>query len=87
MENKQKSDEFKTLMDYAKAMHSRYFHALSAFYAYEAIKEVFAPNIVGQSEAEENAKTIGRYNNFFMPAQEALRVYFFLELAKIFDSS
>lgn len=87
MKNKPKNTEFKTLMDYAKAMHSRYFHALSAFYAYEAMKEVLAPNIVGQSDAEENAKTIGRYNNFFMPAQEALRIYFFLELAKMFDSS
>lgn len=87
IENKPKNTDFKTLMDYANAMHSRYFHALSAFYAYEAMKEVLAPNIVGQSDAEENAKTIGRYNNFFMPAQEALRIYFFLELAKMFDSS
>ncbi|KKS12948.1 MAG: hypothetical protein UU67_C0036G0004 [Candidatus Daviesbacteria bacterium GW2011_GWB1_41_5] len=87
MKNKPINAEFKTLMDYAKTMHSRYFHALSAFYAYESMKEVLAPNIVGQSEAEENAKTIGRYNNFFMPAQESLRVYFFLELAKMFDSS
>lgn len=88
MSDKQpKSSEFKTLMDYAKAMHSRYFHALSAFYAYEGLREVLATNIVGQSEAEENAKIIGTFNNFFMPAQEALRVYFFLELAKMFDSS
>jgi hypothetical protein len=87
MENKPKNAEFKTLMDYVKIMHSRYFHALSAFYAYEAMKEALAPNIVGRSKAEENAKTVGRYNNFFVPAQEALRVYFFLELAKMFDSS
>lgn len=87
MENKQKSTEFKTLIDYAKELHRRYFRALSAFYAYEALREVIGTNIVGQSEAEENAKTIGRYNNFFGPSQEALRVYFFLELAKMFDSS
>ena len=88
MTNEQsKPSEFKTLMDYTKEMHHRYFRALTAFYAYEALRESIATNIVGQSEAEENAKTIGKYNNFFGPAQEAMRVYFFLELAKMFDSS
>ena len=87
MANKQSKLEFKTLMDYAKEMHHRYFRALSAFYAYEALKEVRAPNLIGQSDAEENAKTMARYNGLFMPAEEALRVYFFLELAKMFDSS
>lgn len=79
--------EFKTLMEYAKEMHHRYFRAISAFYAFEALKEVRAPNIVGQSDAEKNAKTMTRYNGLFTPAEEALRVYFFLELAKMFDSS
>lgn len=82
-----KSTEFETLMSYAKAMHKRYFHALASFYAYEGLQELLAPNVVGQSEAEGNAKTIGKYNNFFGPARESLRVYFFLELAKMFDSS
>ncbi|OGN06899.1 MAG: hypothetical protein A2750_03025 [Candidatus Yanofskybacteria bacterium RIFCSPHIGHO2_01_FULL_45_42] len=81
------SSEFKTLMEYAKEMHHRYFRAISAFYALESLKEVRAPNIVGQSDAEENAKTMARYNGLFTPAEEALRVYFFLELAKMFDSS
>ncbi len=36
---------------------------------------------------KKNAKTIARYSGFFTPSQEALRVYFFLELAKMFDSS
>lgn len=81
------STEFKTLMEYAKEMHHRYFRAISAFYAFEALKEVKAPNIVGQSDAGENAKTMARYNGLFAPAEEALRVYFFLELAKMFDSS
>ena len=74
-------------MEYAKEMHHRYFRAISAFYALESLKEVRAPNIVGQSDAEENAKTMARYNGLFTPAEEALRVYFFLELAKMFDSS
>lgn len=88
MTNKQSnSTEFKTLMDYAKEMHRRYFCAFSAFHAYEALREVRAPNIVGQSDAEENAKTMAKYSGFFTPTEEALRVYFFLELAKMFDSS
>jgi len=88
MTNKQStSTEFKTLMEYAKEIHHRYFRAISAFYAFESLKEVRAPNIVGQSDAKENAKTMARYNGFFTPAEEALRVYFFLELAKMFDSS
>jgi len=86
-EEQTKTTEFKTLMGYAKSMHRRYFHALSAFYAYEALREAVAVNLIGKSEAEENAKTIGDFKNFFLPAQEALRVYFFLELAKMFDSS
>lgn len=85
--NEQRPTEFKTLMEYAKEMHHRYFRAFSAFYAYEALREVRAPNIVGQSDAEENAKTMAKYNGLFTPAEEALRVYFFLELAKMFDSS
>jgi len=56
MANNQKSAEFKTLMDYAKEMHHRYFRALSAFYAFEALKEVRAPNLIGQSDAEKKRK-------------------------------
>jgi len=74
-------------MEYAKEMHHRYFRAISAFYAFEALKEVRTPNIVGQLDAEENAKTMAKYNGLFTTAEEALRVYFFLELAKMFDSS
>lgn len=86
--NKQlETSEFKTLIDYAKTMHRRYFYALSAFYAYESLREMVAPNVVGKSEAEENVKIISHFKNFFILAQEALRIYFFLELAKMFDSS
>jgi hypothetical protein len=79
--------KFKTLMEYAKEMHHRYFRAISAFYAYEALREIAAKNIVGEEAAEENVKTLSKYKNFFTPAHEALREYFFLELAKLFDSS
>ena len=51
------------------------------------MSEQTAPNIVGPKEAEDNVEIIKRYSNFLLPAKEALRVYFFLELAKLFDSS
>lgn len=79
--------EFGTLMAYINDLRSRYFKALSAFYAYEGMRENVAINLLGKAEAQANAETMGRYNNFFVPAQEALRVYFFIELAKLFDAS
>jgi len=81
------SQEFKTLFEYLKNLHSRYFHALSAFYIYESLLELSAPNIIGTKEAEENVKTLNWFKNFFIISKEALRVYFFLELAKLFDES
>lgn len=86
-EQQTKQTELRTLMDYAREMHHRYFRAISALYAYEALRESIAQNILGQSEAEKNVEIIGKYKDFFNPAQEALRIYFFLELAKMFDSS
>ena len=87
MSNKQKDKEFKILMTHIKKMQSRYFHALCAFYAYEALREVAASNIVGKSEASENVRTMDRYKNFFVPTQEALQRHFLLELGKLFDAS
>ncbi len=88
MANKnQRDDQFKTLMTYIKKMQSRYFHALCAFYAYEGLRELAAPNIVGKSKAAENVRTMDRYRNFFVITQEALRHYFFIELSKLFDAS
>lgn len=82
-----KGAEFKTLMSYIKELKSRYFRALSAFYAYEGMRENLATNLLGETEAQANAEAMGRYKDFFVPAQEALRVYFFIELAKLFDAS
>lgn len=42
---------------------------------------------MGDAEANANIDTINRYKNFFLPTREALRVYFFIELAKLFDDS
>lgn len=88
MTNKnQKDKEFNTLMAHIKRMQSRYFHALCSFYAYEGMLEIAAPNIVGKPKAAENVRTMDRYRNFFVIAQEALQHYFFLELGKLFDAS
>lgn len=81
------SHEFTTIISYIEKMESRYFSALSAFYVYEALREQIAPNIVGQKVAEENVKILSTFNEFFGPSKEALRVYFFIELAKLYDIS
>lgn len=81
------STEFNKTILYIKKMEDRYFFALSTFHAYEGLKELLAPNIVGQEAAEENVKIFKRFNNFLNPSKEALRVYFLLELAKLFDIS
>lgn len=79
--------EFETLIGYIDQLRSRYFRTISAFYAYEALREAKASNIHGQEKAEENVEVIKRYKDFFLPVEEALRVYFFIELAKLFDAT
>jgi len=81
------TDEFATLMSYSKEMHRRLFHARAAFYAYEGLLEATAPNKSGKKRAPLNAKILANYKDFLIPAKESLRVYFFLELAKLFDAS
>ena len=81
------SDEFNTTISYIEKMKERYFLALSSFYAYEALMEIIAPNIVGQDVAEKNVKVFNTFNNLFGISKETLRVYFFIELAKLFDVS
>lgn len=81
------SNEFNTTILYIKKIKSRYFHALSAFHIYKTLNELLAPNIVGQDVAEKNSAVMQNLKDFFMPIKEALRVYFFLELAKLFDVS
>lgn len=68
-------------------MQSRYHRAWHAFHIYETMTELMAPNVSGQEEAEANVRTINSFRNFFVPIREATRVYFFLELAKMFDTS
>lgn len=81
------SKEFSVFVKYLKKLKERYFFTLSAFFVYEGLRELSADNIVGEKEADRNVKTMNRFNEFFGSSKEALRVYFLLELAKLFDSS
>lgn len=81
------SEEFKKLVSYLNKLRSRYFHALSAFFVYKTLEEARAPNVVGDKNARDNISVMSDFVNFFVPSKEALRVYFFLELAKMFDVS
>lgn len=80
------SHEFNTTISYIKNIEERYFKALSAFHIFETFIELVDLNIVGQETSEKNKKIIEKdFSSFFLPSKEALRVYFFLELAKLFD--
>jgi len=80
------SQEFNTTILYIKNIEDRYFKALSAFNIFETFIELVDPKIVGQDTLEKNKKIIEKdFNSFFLPSKESLRVYFFLELAKLFD--
>lgn len=80
------SQEFNTIISYIEKIKERYFKALSAFHIFEAFIELVDLNMVGQDTLEKNKKIIEKdFSSFFLPSKEALRVYFFLELAKLFD--
>jgi hypothetical protein len=79
--------DFHKVMAYIKTMQSRYHRALSAFYVYDTLVKLSAPNISGKNKAKENIKVINQFKDFFLISKEAVRVYFFLELAKMFDNS
>ncbi len=81
------SKDFEKLISYLNKLRSRYFHALSAFFVYKTLEEARAPNIVGDKNARDNSSVMTDFKNFFIPSKEALRIYFFLELAKMFDVS
>lgn len=80
-------NHFPRIMKYLESIKSRYFRAFSAFHVFETLEEALAINVVGEEKAEQNLKVINMFSGFFQISKEALRVYFFLELAKLFDSS
>jgi hypothetical protein len=79
--------EFETLLDYAKKLRSRYLNTLSSFKIFERFNKLSAPNIVGKKKAEKNVKIFNIFKYFFITTKEASRCYFFIELAKFFDTS
>lgn len=79
--------EFEILLDYAKKLRSRYLNTLSSFKIFERFNKLSAPNIVGKKKAEKNVKIFNIFKYFFMTTKEASRCYFFIELAKFFDTS
>ena len=81
------SSNFSKIMGYINIMQSRYHRAYGAFNIYDTLMKLSAPNVVGQDEAEQNVKIINDFKDFFHITKEAVRVYFFLELAKMFDTS
>ncbi len=78
--------EFNRLISYIKKINDRYFKALTAFHIFETFIELVDPSVAGQETSENNKKIIEKdFHDFFLPSKEALRIYFFLELAKLFD--
>lgn len=66
-------------------LHARYYNARNAFYVFEALEKARSPRHAGKCKVHKNIGIINDYINFFAPVKEAVRVYFFLELAKFFD--
>jgi len=79
--------EFETLFDYTEKLRSRYLKILSSFKIFERFNKLSAPNIVGKKKAEKNVKIFNIFKYFFIITKEASRCYFFIELAKFFDTS
>lgn len=84
---KSSGSDFDTIMRYIKALQSRYHKALSAFHVFDTSMKLTASNKVGLKKAKRNIKVINDFRYFFLISREAVRVYFFLELAKMFDIS
>lgn len=84
---KKPENEFKTLVDYAEKMRKRYFNTLAAFKIYEGFCKLSAPNVVGRKKAEKNVRILKNFRYFFITTKESTRCYFFIELAKFFDTS
>ncbi len=79
-------DVNKQFENYLKRLKNLYQRALWSYYCYEWLQEIKAPNIIWMQTAKRNIKTWHRFNNFFSITSEASRTFFFLELAKIFDT-
>lgn len=80
-------ENFAKAFEWTEKLRGRYLHTLATFRIFERFKKRSAPNIVGKKRAEANAHIFSQNIYFFAPLQEAARCYFFVELAKFFDSN
>ena len=68
-----------------QGLRTELFRAHSSFRAFEVIQEMRAPNIIGETDAARNAKSIGDYKGFFNIAEHSLNTEFLVALAKLYD--
>lgn len=78
-------DKLVTLRKYLKQLRDTYLGALHSFYVYKTIQEARTQKFVGQKEAEDNFKTILRFNHFFLTVKQATNFHFLVELAKFLE--
>ncbi|MFX0138250.1 MAG: hypothetical protein ACFFDN_31705 [Candidatus Hodarchaeota archaeon] len=74
-----KTKEFKRLFNFLEKLHQRYLFAYGAFSVWLTLKK--------KIKKRKFYDIYQRYNQFFIITHESLRVYFLIELAKIFDNA
>ncbi len=79
------ANHFSDLAKHLENLMDQLSSAHMSFAIYDAMMEQKAPNILGQEKAEDNVKTMNRYNHFFGPIEWTVFVYAILTLAKFFD--
>lgn len=80
------SREFAEAVNKIEKLRSEALRAAASFRAFEVIQEKRAPNIIGQADAERNAKAMGDYKGLFNIAEHALNTEFLVSLAKLYDT-
>lgn len=80
------SRQLGTVIKKVTKLRTELFRAHSSFRAFEAIQEMRAPNVIGETDAERNAKSIGDYKGFFNVAEHSLNTEFLVALGKLYDS-
>lgn len=79
------SKQFAAVVKKVTGLRTELFRAHSSFRAFEVIQEMRAPNLIGEKDAELNAKSMGDYKGFFNIAEHSLNTEFLVALAKLYD--
>lgn len=79
------TNQYKIADHHIAELHRRYYNAFSAFYIYEALRKLKSPPHAGKNKVLKNLKVLNIFKHFFILTEEAVRYYFFIELAKFFD--